>query len=240
DAQSTACVRYEAPVRNASARSSPTTDETPRGQNRTPTTRLTAQPIATSSMRSTPTFQPTGASRLNSTAMVTVNAACPTANGAVPGVYAATNTAIGSTTHNTVKLLPIASSRAPPITKPIAVPPRARAALEPVDAAFVRSTESVPRTTQKPCWTLLTSATATATAKATAPLMLFTNQTERTLAWRSASAVTLDRRCAVREPASDPTYQRRRCSAIQLGALSRAATSASAPMPSAATEMVWA
>ena len=73
------------PARKASARSSPTTEATPRGQNRLPTRMLTAQPIATSSIRITPTLQPTGTSRLKSTATVTVKAAWPTANGAVPG-----------------------------------------------------------------------------------------------------------------------------------------------------------
>jgi hypothetical protein len=75
--QSTDCVRYCAPLRNASARSAATTLLAPRGQNSAPTTRLTAQPIATSWMRSSPTFQPTGSNRLNSTATVTVNAAWP-------------------------------------------------------------------------------------------------------------------------------------------------------------------
>ena len=62
-------------MRNASARSSPTTAATPRGQNSMPITTLTAQPSATSSIRTTPTFHPTGTIRLNSTATITVNAA---------------------------------------------------------------------------------------------------------------------------------------------------------------------
>ena len=49
-------------------------------------------------------------------------------------------------------------------------------------AAFVRRTDSVPSTTQKPCWTVVTSAIGTATASATAPRRLLTNQTDRTLA----------------------------------------------------------
>ena len=57
----------------------------PRGQKAAPTTRLTAQPMATSSIRSRPTCQPAGASRLKITTIVTVKAAWPTANGAVPG-----------------------------------------------------------------------------------------------------------------------------------------------------------
>ena len=146
-------------------------------------TTLTAQPIATSSIRTTPTFHPTGTSRLNSTATITVNAAWPTANGVVPGEYAATKTAIGNAIHNAVSSLPIATTSAPPITNPSAVPASARTAVAPVAAALVRRTDRVPSTTQKPCWTVLTSATATATASATAPRMLLTNQTDRTLAW---------------------------------------------------------
>jgi hypothetical protein len=41
--------------------------------------------MATSWIRSRPSFQPTGCSRLNRTTTTTVNAACPTANGSVPG-----------------------------------------------------------------------------------------------------------------------------------------------------------
>ena len=48
---------------------------TPRGQNSVPITTLTAQPSATSSIRTTPTFHPTGTIRLNRTAIITVNAA---------------------------------------------------------------------------------------------------------------------------------------------------------------------
>ena len=41
--------------------------------------------MATSSMRSRPTLQPAGTSRLNRTTTTTVNAAWPKANGSVPG-----------------------------------------------------------------------------------------------------------------------------------------------------------
>jgi hypothetical protein len=41
--------------------------------------------MATSSIRSSPTFQPTGSSKLNSTTTTTVNAACPNVNGSAPG-----------------------------------------------------------------------------------------------------------------------------------------------------------
>ena len=41
--------------------------------------------MATSSMRSRPTRQPAGASRLNSTSTTTVNAAWPKVNGSEPG-----------------------------------------------------------------------------------------------------------------------------------------------------------
>ena len=63
---------------------------------------LTAHPSATSSIRTTPTFQPTGTSRLKRTATITVNAAWPIANGVVPGEYAATNTATGNAIHSAV------------------------------------------------------------------------------------------------------------------------------------------
>ena len=72
------------------------------------------------------------------------------------------------------------------MTSPIAVPINARSAVDPVEAAVVRSTERVPNTTQKPCWTSARSATATAAASATAPRRLLTNQAERRLAWRTA------------------------------------------------------
>src|SRR5205823_8031622 len=112
----------------------------PRGQNSAPTARLTAQPMATSSVRSRPTVQPAGASRLNSTRTVTVKAAWPTANGAVPGAYEATSTAIGSAAHSAAGPVPMASSSAAPITNPATVPASARSTVDPVDAAFVRST----------------------------------------------------------------------------------------------------
>ena len=89
--------------------------------------------------------------------------------------------------------------------------------MAPVAAAFVRRTDSVPSATQKPCWTLITSATATAAASATAPRMLLTNQTERKLAWVCAAVATLDTRCKVRAAAVDPVYHRRRLRLEPLG-----------------------
>ena len=186
-----------------------------------PITALTAQPSATSSIRTTPTFHPTGTIRLNRTAIITVNAAWPTANGVVPGEYAATSTAIGNAIHNAVSSLPIASTSAPPSKNPIAVPAIARSAVAPVADAFVRRTDSVPSTTQKPCWTVVTSATATATASATAPRRLLTNQTERKLAWVWAAVATLDTRCTVRAAAFDPVYQRARLASSHSGSASR-------------------
>src|ERR1039457_295947 len=52
----------------------------PRGQNTRPTPRLTAKPIATSSIRMSPTFQPTGWMMLKRIRMTTVNAAWPAAH----------------------------------------------------------------------------------------------------------------------------------------------------------------
>ena len=83
--------------------------------------------------------------------------------------------------------MPIATSSAPPTTNPIAVPTSARSAVAPVATAFVRSTDNVPSTTQKPCWTLRQSATATAAAIASAPRRLLIIHTERTLAWLRAT-----------------------------------------------------
>src|SRR6516164_8435693 len=74
------------------------------------------------------------------------------------------NTANGSTVHSAAGPVPIASSSSAPATKPTAVPSSARIAVDPVDAAVVRSTDSVPSATQNPCCTPLTEATATAAA----------------------------------------------------------------------------
>src|SRR6516165_7996205 len=65
---------------------------------------------------------------------------------------------------------------------PMTVPASARHAVAPVAAALVRSTDSVPSTTQNPCCTVARSATVTAAARASAPRKLFRNHTERTLA----------------------------------------------------------
>ena len=61
------------------------------------------------------------------------------------------------------------------------VPPTARSAVEPVFNADERSTDMVPRTTQKPCETSVTSASRTANANPSAPRTLFWNQTDRRL-----------------------------------------------------------
>jgi len=90
---------------------------------------------------------------VNSTTTVMVKAACPAANGAVPGVYPATRTASGNAIHSATGLVPIASRSAAPITKPAIVPASARMAVDPVAAALVRSTDRVPSTTQKACCT---------------------------------------------------------------------------------------
>jgi len=52
----------------------------PRGQNRRPTTVLTATPMATSSTRTRPTLTPTGSMMLKMMTTATVNPACPAAN----------------------------------------------------------------------------------------------------------------------------------------------------------------
>ena len=111
-----------------------------------------------------------------------MKAAWPTANGAVPGAYAAISTAMGKTTQRTDVCVPIPRIRAAPMKNPTVVPMSALSAVAPVEAAFVRSTDIAPSTTQKPCCTLVRSATPTAAARATAPRALLTNQTERRLA----------------------------------------------------------
>src|SRR5215471_9877095 len=207
-AQSTAWLRYSAPRRNASARSSATTDDTPRGQNSTPTTTLTAHPMATSSIRSRPTVQPTGTSRLKSTTIVIVKAACPTRNGVVPGAYAATATATGSATHSDVSPVPIASSSSAPSTNPTTVPASARHAVAPVEAALVRSTDKVPSTTQNACCTPDRSATATAAARASAPRRELRNHTERTVACLVTTNVARDRPATLGERVSPESRPR--------------------------------
>ena len=79
-------------------------------------------------------------------------------------------------------------SSAEPIANPTTVPARARHAVAPVEAALVRSTDSVPSTTQNPCCSPDTSAMATAAASATAPRSELRNQTERIVACRRISA----------------------------------------------------
>ena len=192
-AQSTAWLRYSAPRLNVSARSSPTTDATPRGQNSTPTTRLTAQPMATSSIRSSPTRQPAGASRLNSTTIVTVNAAWPTSE-------RRGSRRVGRDQHRERQRDPQRGLPGPyreqqqrADTNPTTVPASARHAVPPVDAALVRSTDSVPSTTQNACCTPETSATATAAARASAPRSELRNHTERTVACLVTSNVALRR-----------------------------------------------
>src|SRR5207342_1974288 len=103
-----------------------------------------------------------------------------------------------------------------PTANPAAVPSRARMAVDPVAAALVRSTDKVPSTTQKPCCTLLRSATATATARATAPRTLLRNHTERMLVCGAASPTALARAGNFRlagELPGRPPYQRRRSAA---------------------------
>ncbi len=123
---------------------------------------------------------------------MTVNAACPTAKENGPGAYAATRTTTGSTAQRAAESVPIASSRSAPTTKPAVVPNRARIAVDPVDMALVRSTDSAASTTQKPCCTLLRSATATAPARARDPRALLMNHVERRLVWRRAMPAYLD------------------------------------------------
>ncbi len=133
-------------------------------------------------------------------------------------------------------------SRAAPTTNPMAVPASARRAVDPVAAALVRSTDKVPRTTQKPCWTPLRSATATAMARATEPRRALRNQTDRMLACRAKNPVTLVSAGSPPPPSASLARpsQRRRSAAISSGLARPLAMSASRMAARAATAMTWA
>ena len=115
------------------------------------------------------------------------------------------------------------------MTKPIAVPASARIAVAPVAAAFVRRTDSVPSTTQKPCWTRGDIGDGNGDGRAPRdPRMLLTNHTERTLAWVSAAVATLETRLRASGAAAfDPAYQRPACASSHSGSARRDAISAS-------------
>ena len=106
-------------------------------------------------------------------------------------------------------------------------------------AALVRSTDSVPSTTQKPCCTSVRWATSTARASATAPRAALRNQTERMLACRAASPAAPARPPsfpAAAGPAWLP-YQLRRWAAMVSRSACPAAIMASAAAPRATTEI---
>jgi len=117
-------------------------------------------------------------------------------------------------------LVPRPSSSRAPAAKPITVPPSARSAVDPVDAALLRSTAKVPRTTQSPCWTPVRSATRTAAASASDPRRLFWNQTERKLACPAMTRMAPDsaaaRRPAVVSCAWAPYQPRRRAAMVSV------------------------
>ena len=151
----------------------------PRGQKSRPTTTLTAQPMATSSIRVKPTFQPVGSMMLKRITTTRVNPACPAANEIMEGATPEISTATGNSAHSRTVWSETPIMMAEPMTKPTAVPPTARSAVAPVPSALDRSTDSVPRTTQNPCETSVTSTTATARARPAAPRTELRNQTER-------------------------------------------------------------
>ena len=117
---------------------------------------------------------------------MTVNAAWPAAKEIAVGARPANSTANGSSTHSTVVLVPISATSAPPTTNPAVVPSRPRIAFWPVLSALERSTASVPNTTQKPCWTEVSSATSTASARPVAPRRLLCSHDELGSACASA------------------------------------------------------
>ncbi len=59
-----------------------------------------AQPMAMSTTRASPVFQPDGCSRLKSTTTNTVNDACPTTKPTADGAYAARKVTTGRATHS--------------------------------------------------------------------------------------------------------------------------------------------
>ena len=151
----------------------------PRGQNSRPTTTLTAQPIVTSSILVSPTRHPAGAMMLNKMTTTTVKPACPAAKEIIDGAVPATSTATGRSNHSTTRCPATAIMITDPMTNPTAVPATARTAVDPVPSALDRNTDSVPRTTQNPCSTLVTSTIATASVSPAAPRTAFRNHTER-------------------------------------------------------------
>jgi len=140
---------------------------------------------------------------------------------------------MGSAAHSAGVLVPMPSSSNAPSTKPSTVPPSARSAVDSVDAALVRSTDRVPSTTQKPCWTEDRSATSTAAARASDPRRLFRNQTERKLACLIRTPIAPEIEAARRSaavPSGWAPYQPRRRAAIVSGSARRVAIRASATM----------
>ncbi len=83
----------------ASERARPSAAVAPRGQKSNPTTRLTAQPMATSSTLVRPTLQPVGSMMLKRMMTTTLKPACPAANEIIDGAIPETRTATGRRTH---------------------------------------------------------------------------------------------------------------------------------------------
>src|ERR1039457_1166844 len=79
---------------------------------------------------------------------------------------------------------------AAPTRIPAAVPASALRMVRPVPSAFERSTDSVPRTTQKEGWRPDFGAMNPATASPAAPRTLLRNHTERALACSTANCRT--------------------------------------------------
>ena len=151
----------------------------PRGQNSSPTARLTAPPIATSSMRTSPICQPSGARMLKRISSVRVNAAWPAAKeiaaGREPGEQDGRREQQPQQRRVGADQLD-QRARRPRSRRPC----RAGRASTfcPVLSAFERSTESVPSTTQKACCTPVRLAISTARPRPTAPRMLFCSHSE--------------------------------------------------------------
>ena len=119
---------------------------------------------------------------------VRVNAAWPAANEIAAGVIRPAGSATGSRNHRSVVFVPIGDQQHGAEEKPTAVPSRPRSAFCPVLSAFDRSTDRVPRRTQKECCTPVQVRDIDAIPKPTAPRTLLCSHTERRSRWALARA----------------------------------------------------
>ena len=121
-----------------------------------------------------------------------MNAAWPVANPTAAGARPAKRTAGGSSSHSTVVFVPTSTTITAPTTNPRLVPTRPRTTFWPVLSALLRSTASVPNTTQKPCPTPERSATRTERPRAAAPRRLLRSHSDCHPTWAPARSCAAD------------------------------------------------